>query len=57
MPVNAEMMSSMLRKYGKEKGEKIYYAIENKLKNKLKLKKKKLGSADRIANRLRSMAK
>ena len=36
MPVNRKMMKSMKEQYGKTKGEDIYYAVEQKMKNKKK---------------------
>ena len=36
MPVNKKMMKAMLETYGKEKGERVYYATENKMKKKKK---------------------
>ena len=30
MPVNRKMMKAIKDKYGKEKGESIYYAVEQK---------------------------
>ena len=36
MPVNKEMMSSMKKEYGKDKGKQVYYAMENKLKQEWK---------------------
>lgn len=33
MPINKKMMSSIKKEYGVKKGEKIYYAVENKMKN------------------------
>lgn len=36
MPVNISMMKNMYRKYGKKKGEEVYYAMENKMKKKTK---------------------
>lgn len=32
MPVNKSMMKSMKEKYGKKKGESVYYAVEAKQK-------------------------
>ena len=32
MPVNRKMMKSMKEQYGKERGEDIYYAVEQKQK-------------------------
>ena len=32
MPVNKKMMNAMKKHYGEEKGEKVYYALENKMK-------------------------
>lgn len=40
MPINKKMMSSMKKQYGKEKGKDVYYAVENKLKQKKKKAKK-----------------
>ena len=34
MPVNRKMMKSMKEQYGKERGEDIYYAVEQKKKAK-----------------------
>ena len=34
MPVNKKMMKNMKKEYGKEKGERVYYAMENKRKHK-----------------------
>lgn len=34
MPVNMKMMKNMKKEYGEEKGEKVYYAMENKNKKK-----------------------
>ena len=34
MPINRKMMKSMLEQYGKEKGKRVYYATENKVKSK-----------------------
>jgi hypothetical protein len=36
MPVNQSMMRSMRKQYGSEKGERVYYAMENKMKGKMK---------------------
>lgn len=38
MPVNRKMMKSMKEQYGKKRGEDIYYAVEQKQKNKKKAK-------------------
>lgn len=38
MPVKKEMMKDMKKRYGKDKGERVYYAVEQKQK---KAKKKK----------------
>jgi len=35
MPVNRKMMKSMKEQYGSKKGEDIYYAVEQKQKNKM----------------------
>ena len=32
MPVNQHMMSNMKSEYGQGKGERVYYALENKMK-------------------------
>ena len=32
MPVNREMMKSMKDQYGKKRGERVYYAVEQKQK-------------------------
>lgn len=32
MPVNQKMMANMKSHYGAEKGERVYYAMENKMK-------------------------
>lgn len=34
MPVNKKKMSALKKEYGSKKGEKIYYALENKAKKK-----------------------
>lgn len=34
MPVNESLMSSLKKQYGPEKGERIYYAMEQKAKKK-----------------------
>lgn len=36
MPVNRKKMSALKAEYGKDKGENIYYAMENKAKAKKK---------------------
>jgi len=36
MPVNKKMMKAMLEEYGEKKGKQVYYATENKRKNKKK---------------------
>lgn len=41
MPVNRKKMEAMKKQYGKEKGKDVYYALENKMKQK---QKKKRGS-------------
>jgi hypothetical protein len=33
MPVNSKMMANMKEQYGSEKGERVYYAMENKMKS------------------------
>ncbi len=30
MPVNLSLAKALIKKYGKKKGEKVYYAMENK---------------------------
>ena len=32
MPVNQKLLNSLIKKHGKEKGERVYYAMENKVK-------------------------
>lgn len=39
MPVNRKEMNSLKKQYGAKKGEKIYYALENKKKQKPKKSK------------------
>ena len=39
MPVNRKMMSEMEKEYGKKKGKKVYYAMENKRKTEYMPKK------------------
>lgn len=39
MPVKQDMMKAMMKEYGKEKGKKVYYAVEAKKKNSRKKKK------------------
>ena len=41
MPINRKKMSALQKQYGKEKGTRIYYALENKEKTS---KKKRKGS-------------
>lgn len=42
MPVNKKMMQEMKKRYGKEKGKDVYYAVEQKQKSsKTSAKKKK----------------
>lgn len=38
MPVNKKEMKNLKKEYGKKKGEKVYYALENKKKTKKKKK-------------------
>lgn len=38
MPVNKPMMKEMKKRYGKEKGERVYYAVEMKQKKAAKKK-------------------
>lgn len=40
MPVDKKKMAAMKETYGAEKGEKVYYAAEQKAKSKKKGKKK-----------------
>jgi len=39
MPVNKKKMAALKKEYGAEKGERVYYAMENKAKHKKKKKK------------------
>lgn len=39
MPMNKKMKKNMEKEYGKKKGEKVYYATENKMKSKKGKKK------------------
>ena len=39
MPINEKMMREMKKQYGSDKGEDIYYALEQKLKKRKKKKK------------------
>lgn len=39
MPINQKMMAEMKKTYGSNKGEDVYYALEQKLKNKKKKKR------------------
>jgi len=41
MPVNKSLMAKLKKKYGSEKGERIYYAMEQKAKSKKKRGKHK----------------
>lgn len=41
MPVNESMMRALKKKYGDEKGEQVYYAMENKRKHEKKRSKSK----------------
>ena len=34
MPVKRKMMNALRKQYGKGKGERVYYALEQKRKNK-----------------------
>ena len=36
MPINRQKMKTMKKTYGSKKGEKVYYAMENKTKKKPK---------------------
>jgi hypothetical protein len=38
MPIIRSMMQDMQKKYGTEKGKNVYYAVENKMKGKGKLR-------------------
>lgn len=38
MPVIRSIMTDMKKKYGDKKGENVYYAVENKMKSKGKLR-------------------
>lgn len=38
MPVIRSMMSDMQKEYGTKKGKNVYYAVENKMKKKGKLR-------------------
>lgn len=40
MPVNQKKMNALKKEYGAKKGEEVYYAMENKAKQKAKRKKK-----------------
>lgn len=40
MPVNKDKMKALKKEYGKDKGKKVYYALENKAKQKQKKKAK-----------------
>lgn len=39
MPVNKKKMKAMKEEYGTKKGKSVYYALENKMKQKGKKKK------------------
>lgn len=39
MPINKKMMQEMKKRYGKDKGERVYYAVEQKQKQEKKKKK------------------
>jgi len=41
MPVNRKKMRNLKAEYGSERGERIYYAMENQAKHKHKKKRKK----------------
>ena len=38
MPIIRSMLANMKKKYGDKKGEEVYYATENKMKSKGKLR-------------------
>lgn len=40
MPINKDKMKALKKEYGTKKGSKIYYALENKAKQKQKKKVK-----------------
>jgi hypothetical protein len=40
MPINRKKMNALVKEYGKKKGEDIYYALEQKQKQKNKKHKK-----------------
>ena len=40
MPIIRSMLKAMKKKYGDKKGEDIYYATENKMKSRGKLRSK-----------------
>ncbi len=40
MPINKAMMKNMKKEYGKKQGKNVYYAMENKMKQKEEKKKK-----------------
>ena len=40
MPVNKKKMAALKKQYGKEKGERVYYAMEQKEKQKSKKRKR-----------------
>jgi len=43
MPIIQDKMNALKEQYGPEKGERVYYAMENKEKNKHGKKKKTKG--------------
>jgi len=40
MPILRSLMKSLKKQYGEKKGEDVYYAMEQKKKNKLRSRKK-----------------
>ena len=38
MPINKKKMKALKQEYGKDKGKSVYYALENKVKQKAKKK-------------------
>lgn len=44
MPVNQSRMKALVKQYGKEKGEEVYYALEAKEKKKERDKRKRPSS-------------
>lgn len=52
MPVNRKKMAALKKQYGDEEGERIYYALEQKEKNRKKGKRKK--KSDPISDAINS---